>query len=123
MLRVQNEGTGASRFRKQQVTEIEKHNSINLKRLSEIKCNNLSSSLIFFYFSVLNTFLFTFFKQRPRAGKENITVLAVCIASGVALGLLIVYKGKRIQENWYGTEALPNTYYRKSKNGRLKLNH
>ena len=49
-------------------------------------------------------------------------VLAVCSASGVALDPLIVYKGKRIQENWYGTEALPNTFYGKSENGRLKLN-
>ena len=55
-------------------------------------------------------------------GQENITVLAVCSASGVALDPLIVYKGKRIQENWYGTEALQNTYYGKSENGKLKLN-
>ena len=61
-------------------------------------------------------------KQRPWAGLENITALAVCSVSGVALDPLIVYKGKRIQENWYGTEALLNTYYGKSENGRLSLN-
>ena len=82
----------------------------------------------FFYFFALNTFLFTFLKgkralkQCPRAGRESITVLAVCSASGVSLDPLIVYKGKQSQENWYATEALPNIYYGKSKNGRLGLN-
>ena len=55
-------------------------------------------------------------------GQENITILAVCSASGVSLDPLIVYKGKQVQENWYGSEAFPNTYYGKYENSRLKLN-
>ena len=83
-MRVQNECIEVSRFRKQQVTELEKH--INLKRSSKIKSYNLSSSQAL--------------KQCPGAGQENIMVLAGCSASGVTLDPLILYKGKQIQENW-----------------------
>ena len=53
----------------------------------------------------------------PRAGKENITVLAVCSATGIALDPLIIFKGKHMQTTWYGDEALPNMFYGKSENG------
>ena len=53
----------------------------------------------------------------PRAGKENITVLAVCSATGIALDPLIIFKGKHMQTTWYAYEALPNTFYGKSENG------
>jgi len=33
---------------------------------------------------------------------------------------LIIFKGKNMQANWFGDEALPNTYYGKSENGNLK---
>lgn len=56
-------------------------------------------------------------KQQPGAGRENITVLAVCNAAGVALDPLIIFKGKNILLNRFGNEALPNTYYGKSENG------
>jgi len=49
-----------------------------------------------------------------------VTVLAVCSAAGIALDPLIIFKGKNMQANWFGDEALPNTYYGKSENGNLK---
>jgi len=36
--------------------------------------------------------------------------LAVCSAAGIALDPLIIFKGKNMQANWFGDEALPNTY-------------
>ena len=56
-------------------------------------------------------------KLRFGAGRENITVLAVCSAVGIALDSLIIFKGKSMQSSWIGDQALPNTYYGKSGNG------
>ena len=53
----------------------------------------------------------------PRAGRENITVLAVSSAAGIALDPLIIFKGKHMQTTWYGDKALPNMFYGKSENG------
>ena len=36
--------------------------------------------------------------QCPGAGQENILVLGVCSASGVALDLLIVHKGNELEK-------------------------
>ena len=52
----------------------------------------------------------------PRAGRENIMVLAVSSAAGIALDPLIIFKGKHMQATWYGDKALPNTFYGKSEN-------
>ena len=51
------------------------------------------------------------------ARRENITVLGICSASGVALDPLFIIKGKNIMSSWYGDMALPNTCYGKSTNG------
>lgn len=56
-------------------------------------------------------------KLRFGAGRENITVLAVCSASGVVLNPMIVFKGKNMQQSWFEDKALPNTYYGKYENG------
>ncbi|XP_057305999.1 uncharacterized protein LOC130644419 [Hydractinia symbiolongicarpus] len=56
-------------------------------------------------------------KLRYGAGRENITVLGVCNAAGVALDPLIIFTGKNMQSTWYGDKALPNTFYAKSENG------
>ena len=45
--------------------------------------------------------------------RENITVLGICSASGVALDPLFIFKGKNIMSSWCGDMALPNTYYGK----------
>ena len=58
-------------------------------------------------------------KQCPGAGRENITVLAVCNAAGIALDPLVIFKGKNMQSTWFGDNALPNTFYGKSDNGDL----
>ena len=59
----------------------------------------------------------------PRAGKENITVLAVCSATGIALDPLIIFKGKHMQTTWYGDQALPNMFYGRSENGEAWKTH
>ena len=56
-------------------------------------------------------------KLRFGAGRENITVLAVCSAVGIALDSLIIFKGKSMQSSWIGDQALPNIHYGKSENG------
>jgi len=58
-------------------------------------------------------------KLRFGAGRENITVLAVCNAAGIALDPLIIFKGKNMQSTWIGDRALPRTYYGKSENGTI----
>ena len=55
--------------------------------------------------------------MRYGAGRENITVLGVANAAGVALDPLIIFAGKNMQSTWYGNKALPNTFYGKSDNG------
>ena len=55
--------------------------------------------------------------MRYGAGRENITVLGICNAAGVALDPLIIFGGKNMQTTWYGDKALPNTFYAKSENG------
>ena len=57
-------------------------------------------------------------KQRPGAGRKNITVLGVCSAAGIALDPLVIFQGKNMQSTWFGDEALPNTFYGKSENGK-----
>ena len=52
----------------------------------------------------------------PRAGRENIMVLEVSSAAGIALDPLVIFKGKHMQATWYGDKALPNTFYGKSEN-------
>ena len=56
-------------------------------------------------------------KLRFGAGRENIMVLGVCSAAGIALDPLIIFKGKSMRSSWIGDQALPNTYYGKSENG------
>lgn len=51
------------------------------------------------------------------AGRENITVLATCSASGRAFDPLILFAGKNFQSTWKGSTALPNTMYGISDNG------
>ena len=54
----------------------------------------------------------------PFGGRqENITVLAVVNAAGIALSPLIIFKWKNLMESWFGTNTLPNTYYCKSDKG------
>ena len=48
------------------------------------------------------------FKLSFGARRENIT------SNGIALDPLIIFKGKNLMELWFGTNALPNTYYSKS---------
>ena len=55
--------------------------------------------------------------EESQESQENITVLAVCSAAGIALDPLIIFKGKSMQSSWIGDQALPNTYYGKSENG------
>ena len=57
-------------------------------------------------------------KQRPGTGRENITVLGVSSAAGIALGPLVIFQGKNMQSTWVGDEALPNTFCGKSENGK-----
>ena len=45
------------------------------------------------------------------ARRDNITVLAVVNAAGIALDPLIIFKGKNLMESWFGTNAVPNTCY------------
>ena len=54
------------------------------------------------------------FKLSFGARQESITVLAVVIAAGIALDPLLIFKRKNLMELWFGTNALPNTYYSKS---------
>ena len=56
------------------------------------------------------------------AGRENVTVLATCSASGRALDPLIVFSGKNFQSTWKGTQALPKTMYGVSENGWMTTN-
>ena len=51
------------------------------------------------------------------ASRENITVLAICCADGSCFDPLIVFKGKKMQSNWCGEEALPGVQYAVSENG------
>ena len=53
------------------------------------------------------------------ARRENITVLGVCSASGIACDPLVIFKGKNFMTSWFGENALPNTYYGHSENGRM----
>ena len=57
-------------------------------------------------------------KQRPGAGRQNITVLEVSSAAGTTLDPLVTFKGKDMQSTWFGDEALPNIFYGKSENGK-----
>ena len=62
-------------------------------------------------------------KQRPGAGRENITVLGVCSAAGITLDPLVIFQAKNMQSTWFGDEALPNTFNGMSKNGKsTKIN-
>lgn len=56
------------------------------------------------------------------AGRENITVLATCSASGRALDPLILFSGKNFQSTWKGSAALPQTMYGVSDNGWMTTN-
>ena len=40
---------------------------------------------------------------------DNIAFLAVADAADFALDQLIIFKGKRLMEAWFGTSPLPNT--------------
>ena len=51
------------------------------------------------------------------ARRENIFVLGICSASGIACNPLIIFKGKNFMTSWFGENALPNTYYGHSENG------
>ena len=51
------------------------------------------------------------------AGRENITVLAACNASGKAIDPLVIFTGKNFQSSWKGKSPLPNTMYGVSHNG------
>ena len=51
------------------------------------------------------------------AGRENISTLAACSASGRALDPLIIFSGKNFQSTWKGETPLPNTMYGISDNG------
>ena len=51
------------------------------------------------------------------ARRENITVLEVCSASGIACDPLTIFKGKNFVTSWFGENALPNTYSGLSENG------
>ena len=57
-------------------------------------------------------------KIRAGAGRENITVLGVCSAAGIALDPLIIFKGKKFQASWSADKFLPNTFIGKSENGK-----
>ena len=50
------------------------------------------------------------FKLSFGARRENITVLAVANAAGIALDPFIIFKGKNLMESWFGTNAMPNAY-------------
>ena len=55
------------------------------------------------------------------AGRENITTLAVCSASGEALDPLIVFAIKNLQSTWRGENPLKDKFYSVSLNGFLNL--
>ena len=57
-------------------------------------------------------------KQSPGAGRENIAVLDVCSATGIALDRLVIFQGKNIHSTWFGDEALPNTFNGISQNSK-----
>ena len=50
-------------------------------------------------------------------GRENITTLATCSASGQALDPLIIFAGKNLQSSWRGDKALKNIMYAVSDSG------
>ena len=54
-------------------------------------------------------------------GQENITVLGACIAAGVVLDPLIVFKEQNMHSSWHGDKALPNTWYGRSEKDMLWL--
>ena len=56
-------------------------------------------------------------KVTSGCGRENITVLATCCASGRALDPLIIFQGKIFQNIWKGSKSLPKTNYGVSENG------
>ena len=44
-------------------------------------------------------------------------MLAVCCADGTALDPLIIFRGKKLQSSWLGSESLKNTHYAVSESG------
>ena len=56
-------------------------------------------------------------KRTSGAGRENISVLATCSASGKALDSFIIFSAVNFQSTWRGRNPLPNAYYDISKNG------
>lgn len=56
-------------------------------------------------------------KRTEGCQRENITVLAVCSASGRVLDPLIINQGAYFQQCWKADNALPNTFYGHSHNG------
>ena len=56
-------------------------------------------------------------KLTSGAGRENISVLATCSASGKFLDPFIIFSGVNFQSTWCRRNPLPNTYYGISKNG------
>ena len=56
-------------------------------------------------------------KRTSGAGRENISVLATCSASGKALDSFIIFSAVNFQSTWRGRNPLPNACYGISKNG------
>ena len=56
-------------------------------------------------------------KLKSGAGRENISVLATCSATGKALDPFIIFLGVNFQSTWHGRNLLPNICYGISKNG------
>ena len=59
----------------------------------------------------------TVYKVTCRAGRENITTLAVCNAAGRAMDPLIVFNRKNLQSTWRGEKPLTETFYAVSDSG------
>ena len=57
-------------------------------------------------------------KQKPGAGRENITALGVCNAAEVALDPLVIFQDKNMQSTWFRDEALLNKFYGKLENSK-----
>ena len=57
-------------------------------------------------------------KQKPRTGRENITVLGVCSAAGIALDPPAIFQGKNMLSTWFRDEALLKAFYGNSENSK-----
>ena len=53
------------------------------------------------------------------AGRENVSMLAICCADDHALDPLIIFSEINFQSTWCGKNSLPNTCYGTSKNRRM----